>query len=634
VLDKLTDDLATVKAPNYGGTESTTDVVGEYVEPMQLQVVCLRLWETLSFPQDVEQKAEVKLRDLKSTHVDSSLAAFYESCLDEVTGMQTERSEAEIRQWIQNRLITSAGTRGLVFMGEADGMTKEVVDTLEQRHLLRSEHRGGSRWVELTHDRFIKPIQDSNRPWLALNGLDRKTRRARIVAFSWFLVLILFWAFLEWFMIRPFRESQRYWMEVDAIHALQEQSNVTERRASDAMHAAENSDDGQRNSLINDTKSDLEAELKKPEARRHGTGKLRKKAKLLVRAAERFEKVSTQTFDVCQTNNCSDLRKALEHLEADGENNWKSFSLSDEDITALLSAINNSTFDVNLLKEITGGTQVTRRNFGPPVALVRSSLDQSILSDRLLPVQEFVARASDPKKKQDLRKKSEEVRQKLSDAGKKLNQVRDRKDWSDLQFDQELRVVEESVRFNSEAFLNPLRQYVKKTNRRSDWLNEKEKQIESGPWKYAGLFPLSTLRPKQMTILLYSLWCLLLVCFIGYLANAMGGAEQVVSGLDLTHTKVDISDALGWRLTHPTPPLMTVIAVCSLLLIHLGPTFLAYDVLKTAGSVQSLFPTLMVMPFIAAIYYARRRFKFARSLQRKELERVQSSASMVSTGAV
>ena len=633
VVDKLTDDLATVKAPNYDGTGATTDVVGEYVEPMQLQVVCLRLWETLTFPKDPEQKIEVKVTDLKSTHVDSSLAAFYESCLDEVTGMQ-DRGEAEIRQWIQSKLITSAGTRGLVFMGEADGMPKEIVDTLEQRHLLRSEQRGGSRWVELTHDRFIKPIQDSNRPWLALNGLDRKTRRARVVAFSWFIVLILFWAFIEWFMIIPFRESQRYWMELDAINAIQRQSDVTEKRAVQALQAAENSDDTLRNTLINDTKSDLEAALKQPQARRHGkeNGKLRKRAKLLARGAKKFESVSSEASDLCSKNDCSGLRKALEHLETDSENNWKSFSLSDDDVRALLGATTNSILAVTYFLERTGGEQVANGDSGRRVIFLQGSTKQSTDSDRLPLIQEFVRKA-DPKQ-QDFKIKSEEVRLRLMVAERKLQKAREQKNWTNLQFDQELRAVEESTEFNFKFSLDPLRKYEQKNYRRSDWLNEKEKQIKGAKWKYAAVSPLSILRPEQMTILLYGLWCLLLVFYIGYLANAMGGAEQVVSGLDLTHTKVDISDALGWRLTHPAPPMMTIVAVCCLLLIHVGPTWLAYEVLRAPGSDKSGLVVLMVMPFVAAIYYARRRFNFARSLQIKELEPGQASASIVSPGPV
>ena len=36
---------------------------------------------------------------------------------------------------------------------------------LESHHLIRGEQRAGARWYELTHDRFIRPIQKSNTNW-------------------------------------------------------------------------------------------------------------------------------------------------------------------------------------------------------------------------------------------------------------------------------------------------------------------------------------------------------------------------------------------------------------------------------------------------------------------------------------
>jgi len=298
----------------------------------------------------------------------------------------------------------------------------------------------------------------------------------------------------------------------------------------------------------------------------------------------------------------------------------------------LLGATTNSILAVTYFLERTGGEQVANGDSGRRVIFLQGSTKQSIDSDRLPLIQEFVRKA-DPKQ-QDFKIKSEEVRLRLMVAERKLQKAREQKNWTNLQFDQELRAVEESTEFNFKFSLDPLRKYEQKNYRRSDWLNEKEKQIKGAKWKYAAVSPLSILRPEQMTILLYGLWCLLLVFYIGYLANAMGGAEQVVSGLDLTHTKVDISDALGWRLTHPAPPMMTIVAVCCLLLIHVGPTWLAYEVLRAPGSDKSGLVVLMVMPFVAAIYYARRRFNFARSLQIKELEPGQASASIVSPGPV
>ena len=55
------------------------------------------------------------------------------------------------------------------------GIPNEAVDELEDAHLIRGEWRAGGRWFELNHDRFIEPIRESNRAWLAERGAARQT---------------------------------------------------------------------------------------------------------------------------------------------------------------------------------------------------------------------------------------------------------------------------------------------------------------------------------------------------------------------------------------------------------------------------------------------------------------------------
>ena len=76
-------------------------------------------------------------------------------------------TEGEIRRFFEDLLITKAGTRGLVYQGRTrtGWLPNEVVKQLEVRHLVRGEDRGGGRWIELIHDRFIEPILESNHRW-------------------------------------------------------------------------------------------------------------------------------------------------------------------------------------------------------------------------------------------------------------------------------------------------------------------------------------------------------------------------------------------------------------------------------------------------------------------------------------
>src|SRR6185369_14502723 len=88
-VDQLIEDLCKVKAQSLAG--QTEEKQGDFVEPMQLQVVCYRLWEKLKLS-DNETKKEITTEDLKGTHVNEALAEFYDNCLREVsqTGSKTE----------------------------------------------------------------------------------------------------------------------------------------------------------------------------------------------------------------------------------------------------------------------------------------------------------------------------------------------------------------------------------------------------------------------------------------------------------------------------------------------------------------------------------------------------------------
>ena len=145
-----------------GGSEGT---FGPYVEPVQLQVVCNRLWENL--PE--EQGDAIRWEDVqKFGNVDRALTEFYESALTQAASLAVA-SERQVRCWFGEQLITPMGTRGLALRAESDtaGLPNPVVDALENRHLIRAEVRAGARWYELVHDRLVDPILRSNRDWEA-----------------------------------------------------------------------------------------------------------------------------------------------------------------------------------------------------------------------------------------------------------------------------------------------------------------------------------------------------------------------------------------------------------------------------------------------------------------------------------
>ncbi len=145
-----------------GGRDKTTK--GEFVEPVQLQVVCFQLWEDLK----KSPGAEITEEDLQNFgDVDRTLVIFYEEALSDVV-QATGVSEVQIRRWFGETLINPSRLRSQVSQTaeDAGGLPNEAVRQLENKHLIRAENIRGGTWFELIHDRFINPVLVSNERWL------------------------------------------------------------------------------------------------------------------------------------------------------------------------------------------------------------------------------------------------------------------------------------------------------------------------------------------------------------------------------------------------------------------------------------------------------------------------------------
>jgi WD40 repeat protein len=172
VAEQLVDNLRQVRVP---GQQST--VAGQYVEPVQLQVVCYQLWQNIQHrPPGLITASDL----LEAGDVDRALTQFYEESLAAVLTDPTaaEVSERQLRTWFDDELITEAGTRGLVHQ-DADstgGLPNGVVAALQRRFLVRAEARGGDAWIELVHDRLVEPVRASNAAWfpMHLSALQRQ----------------------------------------------------------------------------------------------------------------------------------------------------------------------------------------------------------------------------------------------------------------------------------------------------------------------------------------------------------------------------------------------------------------------------------------------------------------------------
>jgi tetratricopeptide (TPR) repeat protein len=151
--EELVADLRTVRLTSIRGEERTVTV--DSIEPVQVQIVCSALWESLPRDATIITSADVR----EHANVDRFLASF---CSHALSAVASEHgiAAAKIRSWLQQEFITELGTRGTAYQGrdQTAGMPNAVVWALEDRHILRAELRSNTRWYELQHDRLIDPI--------------------------------------------------------------------------------------------------------------------------------------------------------------------------------------------------------------------------------------------------------------------------------------------------------------------------------------------------------------------------------------------------------------------------------------------------------------------------------------------
>lgn len=169
---RLIDDLRRTQVQLADGRVETQP--GPYVEPVQLQVVCYRLWEGLA-----DDDVEIAVADIEAVgDVDQALAAYYAERVWKVTH-QTNVSERAIREWFDRQLITAHGIRGQVLQSEnaSQGLVNAAIFPLIDAYLVRAEKRRGMTWFELAHDRLIAPVRTNNATWF-MGNLSELQRRA------------------------------------------------------------------------------------------------------------------------------------------------------------------------------------------------------------------------------------------------------------------------------------------------------------------------------------------------------------------------------------------------------------------------------------------------------------------------
>jgi WD40 repeat protein len=172
--EQLVTDLSRVRVQQ--PDRSIAERAGPDIEPVQLQVVCHRLWNRLSDDQDQIDLALVR----EQGDVSEALGGFYAESVAMVA-QKTGLPERDLRAWFDEHLITQQGIRGQVLWdsmqstGLNDGAIRELINT----HLVRAESRRGATWLELAHDRLIDPVRANNDTWYQVN-LSALQQQARL----------------------------------------------------------------------------------------------------------------------------------------------------------------------------------------------------------------------------------------------------------------------------------------------------------------------------------------------------------------------------------------------------------------------------------------------------------------------
>jgi WD40 repeat protein len=177
--EEMVNNLRLIKASSLESGTRSADSLDEFVEPVQLQVVCFQLWQRAA-RKNIKKIDLAVLSDLLDEKdlpefVSEALGDFYEDVIKDTVTMLRNLgqpiSQRMLRDWFSNHLITPAGTRAFVFGSESEveGLPIRAVKLLASRFIIRSESRASATWYELVHDRMVEPILKANEKWRNAN---------------------------------------------------------------------------------------------------------------------------------------------------------------------------------------------------------------------------------------------------------------------------------------------------------------------------------------------------------------------------------------------------------------------------------------------------------------------------------
>lgn len=207
------------------------------VEPALLSVVCREL--------------NNKRRNLGEPKITADLLeGSHEQVLTDLYEHSVADLPVEVRRFIEDRLLTVSGYRDSVALDNAlsePGVTRQSIDQLVERRLIRKEDRGGSQRLELTHDLLSGVVRASRDRRIQIQTAEKERRtlqeaqeqekllrdrrdlkRTRIAAASFLFLTVVAVAAATWAMKA----------RLEAEYATEAEKNAT-REAQDQRKRAE-----------------------------------------------------------------------------------------------------------------------------------------------------------------------------------------------------------------------------------------------------------------------------------------------------------------------------------------------------------------------------------------------------------
>jgi WD40 repeat protein len=178
---RFDDGVANMLVDNLMKSTDGATGVEQFVEPLQLQIVCQNLWESLEPNDSIITKGHLE----QCGDVKQALMRFFEKSIRSLIGENgvpdgsRRIDEGDLRLWFERVLITRERKRAIVSRERertGDMPNDTIIAPLERMQLIKGEWRAGGRWYELSHDRFIWPILESNQNWMAEQSTAERAR--------------------------------------------------------------------------------------------------------------------------------------------------------------------------------------------------------------------------------------------------------------------------------------------------------------------------------------------------------------------------------------------------------------------------------------------------------------------------